>query len=77
MITFVFVYSKDGKIKVLGIEQSQKQHQDLILHGWEHRQTLDACAYIEYLHSRALTCDGSNKEFFSSVLVNEIKNLAI
>jgi len=43
----VFVYSKDNKIKVLGLDSSKRLHESLISDGWKHIHTLDACAFIE------------------------------
>ena len=65
MTTFIFVYSKDGKIKVLGLDQSKKEHKEFIREGWKHTQTLDVCTYIEYLYGLP-----------KSVLVDEIKSLS-
>jgi hypothetical protein len=48
---FVFVYAKDNKIKVLGLEDSTQQHNTLLADGWVHTQTINACLWIEYLHN--------------------------
>ncbi len=50
-ITAVFVYAKDGKIKVLIFNEAAKRHDDLILEGWVHTNTLDPCLFIEYVHN--------------------------
>lgn len=52
---FVFVYSKYSRIKVLNLEDSQKQHDSLIENGWVHTSTLDPCIYLEFLCNN---CDG-------------------
>ena len=49
--SYVFVYAKDKKIKVLGIEEAKISQHDLILDGWEHTATMDACMWIEYIHN--------------------------
>ncbi len=46
---FVFVYSKDFKIKVLSLENSQKEHDSLIEEGWVHKSTLNPCIFLEFL----------------------------
>ena len=43
----VFVYSKNGIIKVLDLDKSISN--TLLQQGWTHTATLDPCAYIEYL----------------------------
>ena len=48
---FVFIYSKEGKIKVLNLEKSKKEHDDLILDGWVHSSTLDPCVWIAHLYN--------------------------
>lgn len=45
----VFVYHKDGQIKVFDLETSGLENNSLIRNGWEHTATLDSCAFIEYL----------------------------
>lgn len=49
--TFVFVYAKDGKIKALNLEEAKRLQDELVKEGWIHTHTLDACAYIQYLHN--------------------------
>lgn len=49
--TFVFVYAKDKKIKVLGLEDSKNQEPGLLAEGWKHTQTINACAWLENLHN--------------------------
>jgi hypothetical protein len=58
---FVFVYHKDGKIKVLDNEESFWQDEKLIKKGWKHTATLDACKFIEYHAKR-------NKELFKALI---------
>jgi hypothetical protein len=48
---FVFIYAKNKEIKVLNIEESKRLNDDLLKDGWKHTQTLDACAWIQYLHN--------------------------
>ena len=43
----VFVYSKNGIIKVLDLDEAISN--TLLQQGWVHTATLDPCAYIEYL----------------------------
>ena len=63
--TFAFVYSKDGKIKVLNIEEAKRLQYELLKDGWVHTQTLDPCVYIQYLHNECEDVD----------LIEEIKTL--
>jgi hypothetical protein len=58
---FVFVYHKDGEIKVLDSQQANEQHELLIFNGWKHTATLDACKFIEYHAKR-------NKELFKALI---------
>lgn len=51
--TFVFIYTKDGKIKVLSHYEAQMKQDQLIAYGWTHTATLDACKWIEWLHNNA------------------------
>jgi hypothetical protein len=46
-MNIVFVYSKNGIIKVLELDQFKNN--TLLQEGWVHTATLDPCAYIEYL----------------------------
>lgn len=48
-VVIVFVYYKDGKIKVLNQEEINNQHKKMIAENWIHTATLDACKWIEYL----------------------------
>lgn len=63
--TPVFVYAKDDKIKALNNEDAKRLHNELIKEDWIHTHTLDACAYIEYLHNY---CKDEH-------LIDEIKSL--
>lgn len=54
---FVFVYSKDFKIKVLSLENSQKEHDSLIEEGWVHTSTLVPCVFLEFIGNN---CDGDD-----------------
>ncbi len=56
-VTFVFVYAKNGKIKVLNIDSSIKNNNELINDGWVHTKTLDACVYLQYLHNNCEEVD--------------------
>ena len=47
----VFVYAKDGEIRVLSLEQAIKHKYNLIGYGWEHTATIDPCLWIEKLHN--------------------------
>jgi len=55
--TFIFVYAKDGKIKVLNIDTAIKIREELINNGWVHTKTLDACVYLQYLHNNCEEVD--------------------
>lgn len=52
MNTAIFVYSKDNIIKVLDITNAHVSNDDLINDGWTHTHTLDACAFLEYMHNK-------------------------
>ena len=52
-MNIVFVYSKNGIIKVLDL--SEAKNNTLLLEGWVHTATLDPCAYIEYLCNQSKT----------------------
>lgn len=56
--SFVFIYTKDGKIKCLSLDGTRKNQDELLEDGWKHIQTLDACAFIEYLYNN---CDDTEK----------------
>ena len=66
---FVFVYSKDLKIKVLNLENSQKEHDLLIEQGWVHTSTLDPCVFLEFICNN---CDGD--DFINEM--HELTNLS-
>lgn len=63
----VFIYAKNGKIKALDIEQTKKLWAELAKDGWIHTQTLDTCAWIQYLHNDCNEVD----------LMNEIESLRL
>ena len=44
-----FVYAKDGKIRVLHIEQANRERDGLVADGWKHTATFDAAMFIENL----------------------------
>lgn len=49
-MTTIFVYAKDGKIKVLGLESALDGGEDkLKSEGYTHTATIDPCRFIEYL----------------------------
>lgn len=54
---FVFVYTKEKLIKVLGISDSKNMQSKLIEEGWVHTSTLDACVYLQYLHNECEDVD--------------------
>lgn len=59
-ISTIFVYAKDGKIKVLDVETARNgEEEKLIESGHIHTATLDACRFIEYLcnESKNFTAD--------------------
>ena len=47
----VFVYAKDKKIKVIGLEDDEIRREELLTDNWEHTATMDACMWIEHLHN--------------------------
>jgi ABC-type uncharacterized transport system ATPase subunit len=47
----VFIYAKDGRIKVLGLDDAYEQHDYLPSEGWVHTATLDACIFLQFLHN--------------------------
>lgn len=59
-MTTIFVYAKDGKIKVLDLETAINGEEDkLKSEGYIHTATLDPCRYIEYLcnESKSVVAD--------------------
>lgn len=71
---FVFVYAKGPKIKVLGLEDSKNQHNDLVVDGWKHTHTLDACLFIQFLHNK---CDNIVEEVMGLKKVSGICREAV
>lgn len=51
---FAFIYAKDGKIRVLTLQQATRLKWELEGEGWKHTQTLDPNTFLEYLHNN---CD--------------------
>ena len=47
--SFVLIYVKEGEIKVLSLDESERLHENLIKNNWKHVQTLDACVWVKYL----------------------------
>jgi len=45
----VFIYLKDDNVKVLDLEQSKNEHEDLELNGWKHIVTLNSAVYLNML----------------------------
>lgn len=49
-MTTIFVYAKDGKIKVLDLESALDGGEEKLKNeGYIHTATLDPCRFIEYL----------------------------
>lgn len=67
--SIAFVYSKDGNIKVLNLENAKIYHDSLIEDGWKHTQTLNPHQYIEFLHNE---CQYSLKKFI--IEMNELRD---
>lgn len=56
----IFVYAKEGKIKVLDLETALNGEEDkLKREGYIHAATLDPCRFIEYLcnESKSVVAD--------------------
>ena len=59
-MTTIFVYAKDGKIKVIDLETAINGEEDkLKSEGYTHTATLDPCRFIEYLcnESKSVVAD--------------------
>ena len=54
---YVFVYAKDGKIKVLDMEKSLKLHNSLIEKGWIQTASLNPCIFLEHLCNKSVTIE--------------------
>lgn len=67
-MTFVFVYCKENKLKVLDTEAAKEQGQQLLLDGWKHTATLDPCKWIEHLFNDAYDLEGELKELSKNEL---------
>lgn len=50
----IFIYAKDGKIRVLSHGDALHGHSRLIGEGWKHTATIDPCRFLENLHNE---CD--------------------
>lgn len=50
-LTVLFVYAKDGKVKLYHLEEAQKIDKIMISEGWKHTATIDPITWIEYLHN--------------------------
>ena len=46
---FIIIYSKNKKIKALGVDAAKREGKGLLYDGWLHTATLDPCGYLEYL----------------------------
>jgi len=57
MDVIVFVYAKEGKIKVVGLEEIKVIEKEILADGWKHVQTIDPCKWMEYLHNVCETVD--------------------
>jgi len=56
--SIVFVYSKEGKVKVLDLNTSvQTPDFELADEGWKLTATLDPCKFIEYLSNECEDVD--------------------
>lgn len=63
---YVFIYAKGKEIKALNIHDAKKLNMALVIEGWKHTQTLDACTWIQFLHN---DCKDIN-------LLDEVKSLS-
>ena len=64
----VFVYAKDGEIRVLHIERANGEKDKLVADGWKHTATLDAAMFIENLW---------NVEAQNNAAVSELRKLTL
>ena len=62
-MNIVFVYSKNGIIKVLDLDKAKNN--TLLQEGWVHTATLDPCAYIEYLCNESSSIKDDVKKFLN------------
>lgn len=58
---FVFIYEKDGKIQAYGLKDATEIHDKLKSEGWNHKHTIDACCWLEYMHNRCDVSDYQNE----------------
>jgi len=63
----LFVYSKDGKIKVLDYQSAKQLKNQMSKDGWLHTATLNSCVFIEYL--------ANNEEYVD--VINTLKKLSV
>lgn len=58
----IFIYAKDGKIKVLSHGDALYGHSRLIGEGWTHTATVNPCLFLENLHNESQDIVGEVKE---------------
>ena len=64
----VFVFHKNGKIKVFDLETLKNlEGEGLASKGWQHTATLNPCVFIEYL--------ANNEEYVD--VINTLKKLSV
>ena len=51
----IFIYSRDGKIKVLNFETSKVLHNEMIEKGWVLVHSINPCIFIEYIFEKSDT----------------------
>lgn len=66
MNNVIFVYSKNSRIRVLGLENAKDEHDSLLKDGFIHTQTIDPRPFIENLFNHC-----TNEE-----IIYEIKSLS-
>lgn len=47
----IFIYAKDGKIRILSHGDALHDHNQLISDGWKHTETINAGKFLEHLHN--------------------------
>jgi hypothetical protein len=62
----VFIYSKNGEVKALSLNQAKEKEASLKNEGWKHTATLDPCKFIEHI------CNDIPVSEFNNV-INSIK----
>jgi hypothetical protein len=63
----VFIYHKDGKIKVFDHESAKKEQKDLFDQGYTHVSTINSVQFIQHLYN-----DCKDKE-----IIREVKSLTV